>query len=104
MKIDVAKSSEVSKGGFFAMQTGGLKILLVRTDAGLFAVENSCPHQSQPLDTGSLEGTLLTCRNHGVSIGLSTGEIVWAAGYLGLDSLKTFEVEESNGVISVITD
>jgi 3-phenylpropionate/trans-cinnamate dioxygenase ferredoxin subunit len=101
MKIKVADSKEVKKNRPYATQVDGKKLLLIRTDAGLFAIDNSCPHQSQQLDTGIAEGSILTCRNHGVRIDVSTGAIVYDAGYLGLEPVKRFAVEELDGTISV---
>jgi 3-phenylpropionate/trans-cinnamate dioxygenase ferredoxin subunit len=101
MKLKAAKSKDVETNRPHATQVNGQKVLLLRTGEGLFAIENSCPHQSQSLEYGKLEGKLLTCRYHGIRIDVSTGAVVWAAGYIGMEPVKTFEVEERDGIISV---
>lgn len=77
----------------------GRKILIVRTADGLFAVEDSCPHAQQELSSGKVDGTLLTCRHHGVQIDLRTGQVTWSMGFLGLQPLNIFTVEETGGSI-----
>ncbi|MCP4603695.1 MAG: Rieske (2Fe-2S) protein [Proteobacteria bacterium] len=98
---EVAKSHEVEINRSFPVELEGQQILLVRTEAGLFAVENSCPHQSQPLETATIESKTLTCCYHGVRIDLVTGELAYKAGYIGLGPALVYPVTEEDGVIRV---
>jgi phenylpropionate dioxygenase-like ring-hydroxylating dioxygenase large terminal subunit len=56
-------------------------------------LEDSCPHQGNPLSTGSVSGNQLWCRHHGWAVG-TDGWCERAAA--GADS---FRVRESEGVV-----
>jgi nitrite reductase/ring-hydroxylating ferredoxin subunit/Fe-S cluster biogenesis protein NfuA len=53
-------------------------ILLVRIDGRVMAYRNQCPHMGMPLDSGLVDGTILTCPWHGFRYDLSTGECLTA--------------------------
>jgi len=97
MRIKAAGSGEVEQMRTVSVE--GREILIVRTSEGLFAVEDLCPHAEQPLSTGTVDGTLLTCRHHGVQIDLRTGQVVDSMGFLGLQPSNVFAVEETGGSI-----
>lgn len=44
-------------------------VLLRRTDGGVAALEDRCPHRSMPLSLGSVEGDTLVCGYHGARFG-----------------------------------
>lgn len=44
-------------------------VLLRRTDGGVAALEDRCPHRSMPLSLGTLEGDTLVCGYHGARFG-----------------------------------
>jgi nitrite reductase/ring-hydroxylating ferredoxin subunit len=104
MLHDIAASSDILLEQPFPVVVGGLPLLVVRCRDGLFAVENSCPHQSQPLETGRVEGRNLRCRYHGVTIDLSNGELVYDAGYIGLGGVRAYAVEERAGRVFISID
>ena len=91
---EVAKSDQLEPNQPLAVKVEGQEILLVRTDQGLFALEDSCPHQKQPLSSGKAKSNILTCRHHGIEIDMTTGRVAWAMGFLGLDDVKTFPAKE----------
>jgi 3-phenylpropionate/trans-cinnamate dioxygenase ferredoxin subunit len=97
MRVKAADASEVQT--IHAVKLQGRDILIARTPQGLFAVEDLCPHAEQPLSTGTVDGTLLTCRHHAVQVDLRTGQVVDNMGFLGLQPLNVFTVEETEGAI-----
>jgi len=97
MRIKAADSGDVQP--MHTVNIKGRDILIVRTAEGLFALEDLCPHAEQPLSTGKAEGTLLTCKHHGVQVDLRTGRVVESMGFLGLRPLNVFAVEETGGSI-----
>lgn len=44
-------------------------VLLRRTDGGVAALEDRCPHRSMPLSLGRVDGDALVCAYHGARIG-----------------------------------
>jgi toluene monooxygenase system ferredoxin subunit len=70
---EVLKSSELWTGELRALQVDGQRIVLLRTDAGVFAYEDRCAHLGVPLSEGTLEGCTLTCRAHHYTYDAETG-------------------------------
>ena len=66
-------------------ERGDFPLLLVRTDLGVKAYVNACPHQYLPLDYRgqqilSADGTRLLCTSHGAAFDAATGEGVAGEG------------------------
>jgi len=95
----VAKSDQLEPGQPLAVEVEGQLILIVKTGQGLFAMEDSCPHQKQPLSTGKAKADKLTCRHHGIEIDMNSGKVTWAMGFLGLDDVKTFPIKQESEAI-----
>ena len=70
----VAALADVPEGGNRAFDMGGRSVLLCRTAAGVFAVENRCSHQLAGLEGGKVRGPHLFCPLHGVRFDMRTGE------------------------------
>jgi nitrite reductase/ring-hydroxylating ferredoxin subunit len=54
-------------------QANGHTLALFRTEEGLFAVDNRCPHMGFPLDRGSVKDGILTCHWHHARFDLASG-------------------------------
>lgn len=54
-------------------QAGGLSLLLVQEDGRRWLLRNRCPHKDFPLHTGTLAGSRLRCRYHGMEFDLAAG-------------------------------
>jgi len=63
-------------------------VLLLHTPAGLFALDNSCPHQGAALAGGKLEGALLSCPAHGLRFDIGTGQCVGGGLQVGCWTLQ----------------
>jgi toluene monooxygenase system ferredoxin subunit len=53
---------------------GPRRIIVLRTEAGVFAYEDRCPHLGLPLSKGTFEGQTLTCYAHQFTFDAETGE------------------------------
>lgn len=87
-------------GSFAYALADGRAAFVVRTDAGLRAYLNLCPHWDVDLDLGFEDfvdprSGLVTCRNHGAEFDPETGECL--AGPCAGASLTPVAVEESLG-------
>ena len=68
---------------------GGKQIAVFRTDDGIRACDNRCPHEGYPLSEGSLSpDCVLTCNWHNWKFNLDTGENLY-----GGDRLRTYPLE-----------
>lgn len=59
--IDAAK---VRDGRPVAVYPKGVSVLLVKVDGEVHALANKCAHMACPLESGKLEGAILTCPCH----------------------------------------
>lgn len=104
MPVKIAKSGEVKKGHPCRLKYKGEHILLVRTETGLYAVRDVCPHIEQSLADGTVLGRVITCRHHGVQIDLKTGRILFDMGFIDLQPVIAYAVREEDGDIIIDTE
>lgn len=76
------------------VRVDGRQLLMVRTEKGLFACNNRCPHEGYPLREGTLEGCVLTCNWHNWKFDLESG-----ATLIGGDALRRYPVKIEGGQI-----
>lgn len=77
--------SEVPPGS--ALLVGNVAVFNI---AGSFcATQGKCTHRQGPLDEGKLDGTTVTCPNHGAQFNVCTGEVLCGPAK---DPLKTYRV------------
>ena len=51
----------------------GASVLICRTEGGVFAIENQCPHAQFPLAGGAVVSETIRCPTHGAKFDLRTG-------------------------------
>ena len=97
--LDVLEESELWIGELRQLRLPCGRVLLLRTEAGIFAYEDRCPHLGLPLSAGTLEGKTLTCAAHHFQFDATTG--------LGINPsclrLRVYPVECAGGRIRVDT-
>jgi nitrite reductase/ring-hydroxylating ferredoxin subunit len=81
-------------GNRMVVEVDGREILVLRTDRGLVAVDNECPHEGNPLVEGDLLGPTLVCAYHGWRFDLETG-----ACLLGERPVRRYAAEERDGEV-----
>jgi nitrite reductase/ring-hydroxylating ferredoxin subunit len=70
--------SDVPEGGMHACIAGGRDIVVCRTKAGIYALDNICTHAYARLHEGRLRGTRLICPLHGASFDVRDGRVLGA--------------------------
>jgi toluene monooxygenase system ferredoxin subunit len=65
---------ELWVGEMLRLVVSGRRLLLVRTDDGVFAYDDRCPHLGAALSEGTLEGHVLTCSAHHFSYDVRSGQ------------------------------
>jgi len=58
-KVRVASKADFSQPGCKVYQVEGNTLALFKTDQGLFAIDNRCPHIGFPLDRGTVKDGIL---------------------------------------------
>ncbi len=92
--VDAAK---VRDGRPTAAYPKGVSILLVRVDGELLAVANKCAHMACPLESGKLEGAILTCPCHDWRFDVRSGRFL-DAPELGI---RTYDTRLADGKVLV---
>jgi nitrite reductase/ring-hydroxylating ferredoxin subunit len=71
--VDVAK---VGGGRPVAVYPKGISVLLVSVEGEIHAIANKCAHMACPMESGKLEGAILTCPCHDWRFDVRTGRFL----------------------------
>lgn len=85
-----ASLADVPVGGMVRFTNGDLDVLIARTERGVVAIDDRCPHMAAPLSVGSLDGCLIGCPLHSGRFDLTSGETVRFPTTGGLDADGTY--------------
>jgi nitrite reductase (NADH) small subunit len=69
----VASLQDIPEGRGLCVRVDGIDIGLFKVGDAVYAMENACPHQGDPLSDGELAGTVVTCLSHGWAFDVRTG-------------------------------
>ena len=102
-KHRVIKLAELPLDTNKGFKIDGKAVLLCRTAAGVFAIENRCTHQLAPLEGGRMRGTALFCPKHGQRFDMRTGATV---GQLTKIPVQAYEVciDEDDNIDVLLPD
>ncbi len=78
--------------------TTEVAICLLRSEHGVIAFTDSCPHRGHPLSLGRCDGTRLRCALHGWEFALPGGQAVSPRAPFGLEQ---HEVRVRGGIVEV---
>ena len=80
-------------------------ILFVYVDEQVYAIANKCPHLGALLDKGTVDGHLVTCKAHGATFDVKTGDVIEKPRVLWIKvpckQAKTYHVEVKNQKVYV---
>lgn len=89
--------ADFPEDGKLAAQAGGWSVLVVRTDAGLVAVNDRCTHQAAMLSPGKVRRGAIMCPLHGARFEAVTGRCVGGV----YPDLRRFDVRIIDGMIEI---
>jgi 3-phenylpropionate/trans-cinnamate dioxygenase ferredoxin subunit len=96
--IDIGGSDSVPETAPLSVEVDGIPIVVVRCGAQLYAVEDRCTHDGEPLGGAEVEACQIICPRHGAHFCLRTGEALTPPAY---EPLRTYKVREENGRVLV---
>jgi 3-phenylpropionate/trans-cinnamate dioxygenase ferredoxin subunit len=99
VKIAVAPISDIPENGTRTFVLKDKSVLVARTAAGVFAVENRCSHALQPLEGGKLRGFHIFCPAHGVRFDMRDGS---PTGALTKSPISVWETELIDDVVYIV--
>jgi nitrite reductase/ring-hydroxylating ferredoxin subunit len=72
--VRAIKAGDVAPGGMKSVELDGNEIVVCNCDGKYYAVGRRCGHKHAPLESGTLDGTYLTCPKHYAQFDVTTGE------------------------------
>ena len=89
---------ELREGEMKKADANGTPVLLVRRDAQIYAIGETCSHAGGPLSEGKLEDETVTCPWHGSKFNIVSGEVIDGPA---THPVPCFEVRVHKGQIEV---
>src|SRR5689334_12700738 len=96
--VDVGSAGVVADQGSVSVDVDGLGLLVVRCGSELYAVEDRCTHDGEPLGEAEIESCQIVCPRHGAHFCARTGEALTPPAY---EPLRTYQVRVESGRILV---
>ena len=94
----VADIDAIPPGGRLCGVVDDEPVLLIRVGDDVYAVEDVCTHDGQPLTDGLVSGCEITCARHGARFDLTTGQPLCMPA---TEPVRTFDVEIRDGKVFV---
>ncbi|MSR57774.1 MAG: non-heme iron oxygenase ferredoxin subunit [Planctomycetaceae bacterium] len=88
--VKIARLSEIPEGGRASVVVDDRSILVIRIQGTVYAIEDVCSHDGQPLTDGPLEGCAIECPRHGARFDVRTGQPLCMPA---VEPIATFEVK-----------
>lgn len=95
--LPLIAESDFPAEGKAAAQLAGWHVLVARTDAGLFAVNDRCTHQAARISAGRVRRGAIMCPLHGARFELDGGRCAGGT----YPALRTFALRVEDGIIEV---
>ena len=100
--IKVAALDDIPVGKMKPFEIGFDRIVICRTEAGVFALTDECSHDGAPISDGRIDRQQnIVCPRHGARFNCQSGEVVAPPAVTGID---TFQVKIENDEIYVLLD
>lgn len=96
--VRVAALAEIPENSNRAFDVRGVSVLIARTAAGVFAIENMCSHAYQALEGGRMKAVHITCPLHGVRFDMRNG---CPAGNLTDKPIRTWPASVVDGEVMI---
>lgn len=94
--VDVGSAADLSESAPLSVEFDGLAVVIVRCGNALYAVEDRCTHDGEPLEGAEVESCQIICPRHGARFCLRTGEALTPPAY---EPLRSYAAREENGRI-----
>lgn len=92
----ICPEGSIKAGEKKAFKIKNKEVLLIQTDAHLFAIQAKCPHMGAPLEKGDLvEENIIQCKYHRAEFNITSGKAEqWACYPPGIQALNFFRGEK----------
>jgi 3-phenylpropionate/trans-cinnamate dioxygenase ferredoxin subunit len=91
-------SSDFEEGMMKGVTVGGKNLVVARVEGKIYAMDGRCSHMGFDLAKGRMEGYTVTCRLHGATFDIRTGERIRNPS---ARSMASYPVTEEDGKVLV---
>ena len=96
--VDAGGAAELAEGAPRPVDLDGLALMVVRCGNEVFAVDDACTHDGEPLEGAEVESCEIICPRHGARFCLRTGAALTPPAY---EPLRTYGVRIESGRILI---
>ncbi|MFP6824295.1 MAG: Rieske 2Fe-2S domain-containing protein [Pseudomonadales bacterium] len=96
-----AMEASLAPGDHTTVEARGWDLLVVNVDGDYLVVENRCTHAKAELSKGRLDGSEITCAEHGARFDLRSGA---CTGPPATQSVPKFDARVKDGFVEVKID
>jgi 3-phenylpropionate/trans-cinnamate dioxygenase ferredoxin subunit len=96
--VKVCDLSDLEENRTAEVEANGSRILVVRVDGSVFALENICTHDGGSLGGREVVQGEIECPRHGAKFNVKSGE---ATQLPAVADIRTYEVKVENGSVYV---
>ena len=94
----IAPLDELPNGERMFVTMDNVPIVIFNIAGGLFAIEDTCSHDGNPLDDAPLEGHEITCPRHGARFDVRDGKALAMPAY---EDINAYPVRVVDGQIEL---
>ncbi|MDH3299762.1 MAG: Rieske 2Fe-2S domain-containing protein [Acidimicrobiia bacterium] len=95
----VATLDDLNVGEMKMVKVGDTAVALIRSESGVHAIDNACPHQGYGLVTGALADGVVTCQWHNWKFDAATGRCL-----IGEEDVPCHRVDITDGEVAVTVE
>ena len=99
--VAIAEQRDLKEGGVIRYRRGGLDLLVIQSEAQVYIVENTCPHDQSPLTKAVVAEGCIRCPKHRIAFTLATGKAMGGDVVADIPLLKKYEAIWQNGQIGI---
>jgi 3-phenylpropionate/trans-cinnamate dioxygenase ferredoxin subunit len=96
--VDAGGAAQISDSTPLRVDLDGLALMVVRCGEEIYALDDACTHDGEPLEGAEVESCEIVCPRHGARFCLRTGAALTPPAY---EPLRTYAVRIENGRILI---
>src|SRR5689334_10704617 len=96
--MDVGSADALTETIPLSAEVSGFAVIVLRCGRELYAIEDRCTHDGEPLSGAEVEDCQVICPRHGARFCLRTGEALTPPAY---EPVRTFKAREQGGRVLV---
>ena len=98
MKTKVCEIDQLENESLREFKVAGEKIVVVKINDKVYALENRCSHEDYPLSDGWVDEGRVCCSMHGEQFDPSTGDALTLPAY---ENIRAFPVHINDGTVEI---